>query len=327
MIVVTGGAGFIGSNVVASMEQATNADIVVADWLDAEKLPNIGRHRVRKVVSPDALFPFLDDHAKDIELIVHMGANSSTTDPDVDLVFHYNLDYSVRLWDWCAIHGCRLVYASSASTYGDGAAGFEDGQSRDFLKTLRPLNAYGISKHAFDMRIARWIEAGQKAPPQWAGLKFFNVYGPNEYHKGDMKSIIAKMVPEIERGGTVRLFRSHREGFADGEQMRDFVYVKDCIAVIDWLWQTPEVSGLFNVGSGKARSFLDLTRATFAALGVTPRIEFVDMPAYLRDRYQYFTKAPMAKLRAAGYDLPSTSLEDGVTDYVRGYLKGGLRYA
>ncbi|MGE0500573.1 MAG: ADP-glyceromanno-heptose 6-epimerase [Rhizobiaceae bacterium] len=327
MIVVTGGAGFIGSNVLASMETATNADLVVSDWVGAEKAPNIASRRVREIVSPDDLFDYLGDNAKDVEFVVHMGANSSTTDPDVDLVLHYNLDHSVRLWRWCVNHDCRLVYASSASTYGDGSTGFDDGQSRSHLKTLRPLNAYGISKHAFDMRIARWIEAGEKTPPQWAGLKFFNVYGPNEYHKGDMMSIVAKMVPEIERGSSVRLFRSHREGFADGEQMRDFVYVKDCSAVIDWLFHTPGVSGLFNVGSGRARSFLDLTRATFAAIGRKPDIDFVDMPVHLRDRYQYFTEAPLEKLRAAGYDRPATPLELGVADYVINYLKGGRRYA
>ena len=327
MIVVTGGAGFIGSNVLASMETSSNADLVVADWVDREKAPNIDPHRVKAVVTPDDLFDFLDDNATDVELVVHMGANSSTTDPDVDLVFHYNLDYSVRLWNWCTAHGCRLIYASSASTYGDGADGFEDGQSRDFLRTLRPLNAYGISKHAFDMRVARFVEAGAPTPPQWAGLKFFNVYGPNEYHKGDMKSIVAKMVQQIERGETVRLFRSHRDGFRDGEQMRDFVYVRDCTSVIDWLSRNPSVSGLFNVGSGTARSFLDLTKATFSALGVKPRIEFVDMPVHLRDRYQYFTEASLAKLRTAGYDRPSTALEAGVSDYVRTYLMGGPRYA
>ena len=187
-----------------------------------------------------------------------MGANSSTTDPDVDRVFHYNLDFTDRLWRWCAAHGVRLIYASSAATYGDGSGGFDDRQDHAFLTTLRPLNAYGLSKHAFDMRVARWLEEGQAAPPQWAALKFFNVYGPNEYHKGDMMSLVAKMVPAIERGDIVRLFRSHKTGFRDGEQLRDFLYVKDVIAVIDWLRANPGVDGIFNVGSGKARSFLDL---------------------------------------------------------------------
>lgn len=327
MIVITGGAGFIGSNVLSAMSKASNAELAVCDWVDQEKQPNIAGHRVGETVSPDRLFEFLGDRGRDIELIVHMGANSSTTDPDVDLVFHYNLDFSVRLWNWCTTNRCRLIYASSASTYGDGAAGFDDGESRAHLLTLRPLNAYGISKHAFDMRIARWVEAGAPRPPQWAGLKFFNVYGPNEYHKGEMKSVIAKMVPQIEGGGTVRLFRSHRPDFRDGEQMRDFVYVRDCIDLIDWLTRTPTISGLFNVGSGKARTFLDLTRAVFSALGQEPRIEFIDMPLHLRERYQYFTEAPLTKLRAAGYEQPTTSLEDGVADYVRRYLKGGLRYA
>ncbi len=327
MIVITGGAGFIGSNVLSALSQTSNAELVVCDWVDAGKRPNLEQHRVSEIVSPDSLFEFLGDRGKDVELIVHMGANSSTTDPDVDLVLHYNLDFSAKLWSWCATHEVRLIYASSASTYGDGSGGFDDGESRAHLLTLRPLNAYGISKHAFDMRIARWSETGAPRPPQWAGLKFFNVYGPNEYHKGEMRSVIAKMAPEIERGDTVKLFRSHKAGYRDGEQMRDFVYVRDCISVIDWLTRNPKVSGLFNVGSGRARSFLDLTRAIFAALGQQPRIEFIDMPEHLRDRYQYFTEAPLAKLRAAGYDRPATALEEGIADYVQRYLKGGLRYA
>ncbi|QEN12691.1 ADP-glyceromanno-heptose 6-epimerase [Mycolicibacterium sp. ELW1] len=325
MIVVTGGAGFIGSNVVASVE--AEDDIAVCDWIDDDKRPNLAAHRVNEVVSPDSLFEFLADRASDIEFVIHMGANSSTTDPDVDRVFHYNLDFSDALWRWCVAQRVRLIYASSASTYGDGSGGFEDRQDREFLTTLRPLNAYGLSKHAFDMRVARWIEEEQPTPPQWAGLKFFNVYGPNEYHKGDMMSLVAKMVPVIERGEVVRLFRSHKPGYRDGEQLRDFVYVKDVIAVIDWLRANPGVNGLFNVGSGKARSFLDLTLATFDALGAEPRIEFVDMPEHLRDRYQYFTEAPLDKIRSAGFERPATGLEEGVRDYVLGYLKDGRGYA
>lgn len=326
MIVITGGAGFIGSNILAAFSRSTNTKIAVCDWVTAKNRPNIESHRVWEVVSPDELFPFLDNHAGEIELIIHMGANSSTTDPDVDLVFHYNLEFSSRLWQWCCTNTCRLIYASSAATYGDGSLGFADNEDRETLKTLRPLNAYGISKHAFDMRIARWIEAGEPTPPQWAGLKFFNVYGPNEYHKGDMMSIVAKMVPQIESGETVRLFRSHRPDFKDGEQLRDFVYVKDCIAAIEWLVETPDVSGLFNIGSGKARSFLDLTKAVFSALETEPRIEFIDMPVHLRERYQYFTEAPLSKLRNAGYDRPTTALEHGVSDYVKNYLSNGFRY-
>ncbi len=326
MIVVTGGAGFIGSNVVAALGLDDVHDVAVCDWIDDAKQPNIALHHVKDVVSPDSFFAFLEGRTGDVEIIIHMGANSSTTDPDVDRVLHYNLEFTDRLWRWCAAHGVRLIYASSASTYGDGSGGFEDRQEHAFLTTLRPLNAYGLSKHAFDMRAARWLAEGQPAPPQWAGLKFFNVYGPNEYHKGDMMSLVAKMVPVIERRETVRLFRSHRAGFRDGEQLRDFVYVKDVIAVIDWLRANPDVNGLFNVGSGKARSFLDLALSTFAALGIEPEIEYVDMPEHLRERYQYFTEAPLQKLRSAGFDRPMTGLEEGVTDYVQGYLQGGRRY-
>lgn len=325
MIVVTGGAGFIGSNIVAAFD-GYDESLVVCDWVDADKQPNIATRRVMDVVSPDSLFDYLDAHAADVEIIIHMGANSSTTDPDVDRVLHYNLDFSDRLWRWCATHQTRFIYASSAATYGDGSSGFEDLQDRAFLATLRPLNAYGLSKHAFDMRVARWLEEGQAAPPQWAGLKFFNVFGPNEYHKGDMMSLVAKTAPVIERGETVRLFRSHKAGVRDGEQLRDFVYVKDVIAVVDWLRENPGVNGLFNVGSGKARSFLDLTLATFAALDAEPKIEYIDMPVHLRERYQYFTEAPIWKLRDAGFESPMTDLEEGIADYVQGYLRGGRRY-
>jgi ADP-L-glycero-D-manno-heptose 6-epimerase len=327
VIVVTGGAGFIGSNVVAAIESSSNTEITICDWVDGAKRPNIATRRVKETVSPDAFFEFLGDARTDIELVIHMGANSSTTDPDVDQVLRYNLEFSDRLWRWCAASAVRLIYASSASTYGDGGEGFEDREDREFLLGLRPLNAYGISKHAFDLRVARSVAGAEPAPPQWAGLKFFNVYGPNEYHKGDMQSLVAKMAPVIEGGGTVKLFRSHKPDYRDGEQLRDFVYVKDAVSVVEWLRATPGISGLFNVGSGRARSFLDLAHAIFAALDLPPAIEFVDMPEHLRERYQYFTEAPLGKLRAAGYTQPATSLEAGVSDYVRTYLRGGLRYA
>jgi ADP-L-glycero-D-manno-heptose 6-epimerase len=224
------------------------------------------------------------------------------------------------LWRWCTDNGSRFIYASSAATYGGGEAGFVDDDDPVALARLRPLNAYGWSKHLFDRWVARQLARGLPRPAQWAGLKFFNVYGPNEYHKGSMKSVVAQIFPRAVAGDAVRLFRSHRPEYADGGQLRDFVWVGDCVRVVDWLLRTPTANGLLNVGTGVARSFADLAAAVFAALDREPRIEFVDTPEEIRDRYQYFTQADTAKLRAAGFAEPFTALEDGVGRYVLDYL-------
>jgi ADP-L-glycero-D-manno-heptose 6-epimerase len=227
---------------------------------------------------------------------------------------------TLDLLQWCTNAGKRLIYASSAATYGDGSAGFDDDPSCEALSRLRPLNAYGWSKHFVDRRVARLARNGMPLPPQWAGLKFFNVYGPNEYHKGSMRSVIAQNFPAVQRGEAVRLFRSRRPDYPDGGQVRDFIYVKDCVAVISWLLANPAVRGLFNVGTGMARSWLDLANALFSAANRPPRIEFIDMPPQLVEKYQYFTQARVERLRAAGYREPFTSLEQGVADYVQQYL-------
>jgi ADP-L-glycero-D-manno-heptose 6-epimerase len=320
MILVTGGAGFIGSNIVARLVEA-GREVVVVDRLGTDdKWRNLAKHPLRDLVKPEALFGLLAREAKAIEAIVHMGAISSTTERDVDLIIENNLRLSIDLWEWCAIHKVRLIYASSAATYGDGAEGFEDDGTSGALAKLKPLNPYGWSKHAFDRRVAGDVEAGRPRPPQWAGLKFFNVYGPNEYHKGTMKSVVAHMYPDIIAQGRVSLFKSHHPDYADGGQLRDFVSVNDAADIVLWLLAEEGVNGLFNVGTGKARSFADLARATFAALGREPEIHYRDMPESLRARYQYFTEAKMDRLRAAGYIKPPTALEDGVADYVRHYL-------
>ncbi|MBI1207647.1 MAG: ADP-glyceromanno-heptose 6-epimerase [Azospirillum sp.] len=321
MIIVTGGAGFIGSNLVAALEARGHADLVVCDRLGSEdKWRNLAKRELRAIVPPEGLFAFLDANRGAVEVIFHMGAISATTETDADLILANNFVLSQELWQWCADHAVRLVYASSAATYGDGAAGFDDDGSIAALGRLRPLNAYGWSKHLFDRRVARAVGDREPAPPQWAGLKFFNVYGPNEYHKGDMASVVSKLHPVITAGEPARLFRSHRPDYADGGQTRDFVWVGDCVAVMLWLLNTPAVSGLFNVGSGCARSFLDLALATFDAAGIEPQVEYFDMPEEIRDKYQYFTQAETARLRAAGFAAPLTSLEDGIRQYVRGYL-------
>ncbi|WP_287897734.1 ADP-glyceromanno-heptose 6-epimerase [Brevundimonas sp.] len=322
MIVVTGGAGFIGSNIVARLTAETAYDVVVCDRLetaDLAKWRNLAKHAVADLWAPEALFEQLERHAARVEAVVHMGAISSTTEPDADLILTTNFTLSRDLWDWCAIRGVRMIYASSAATYGDGEAGFNDDDDAKSLSQLRPLNAYGYSKLLFDQYAVREADRG-RAPPQWAGLKFFNVYGPNEGHKGGMKSVVAQIWPKVAAGETVSLFRSHNPAYPDGGQLRDFVYVDDVVDIVDWLLRSPEVSGVFNAGSGQARSFADLARATFAAAGREPAIDYVDMPEVIRDRYQYFTQARMDRVRAAGFGGQSTPLEEGVRRYVQDFL-------
>jgi ADP-L-glycero-D-manno-heptose 6-epimerase len=321
MIVVTGGAGFIGSNLVATLEQQGVSAIAVCDRFGSDdKWRNLSRRELRALVTPERLFEFLDSHADQIEVIYHLGAISSTTETDVDLILQNNFTLSVDLWHWCTRHYVRLVYASSAATYGDGSEGFDDDGSLEGLARLQPLNAYGWSKHAFDRYVARAVAEGARTPPQWAGLKFFNVYGPNEYHKGEQASVISRLYPAIRSGQPARLFRSHRPDYQDGGQLRDFIWVEDCVQVMLWLGETRVVSGLFNVGTGKARSFLDLALATFRAADMEPTIEYIDMPESLRNRYQYFTQAQMERLRQVGYQAPFASLEDGIDRYVRTHL-------
>jgi ADP-L-glycero-D-manno-heptose 6-epimerase len=319
MIIVTGAAGFIGSNLVAGLNDMGRDDIVLVDHLGSDaKWRNIAKRRFLDFVFPEDLESRLASlsHA---DAVFHMGGISSTTATDADEIMRTNFQLSVRLWDWCARSGTPLVYASSAATYGSGGAGFEDLESADHLAKLRPLNLYGWSKHAFDRWALARSVAGH-APPFWAGLKFFNVYGPNEYHKGDMQSLVAKNFRHVVAGHPVTLFKSHRADFRDGEQLRDFVYVADCVAVMLWLLERRPQPGLFNLGTGRARSFVDLMRAIGKALGREVTLEFRDMPEAIRPNYQYFTEANMQKLREAGYARDFHSLEDGVADYVGRFL-------
>lgn len=326
MYVITGGAGFIGSNVIAGLA-ARGAEVLVCDWLRSdERWRNIAKHEVADVIAPEALLNWLGEHSDTVQAVIHMGANSSTTETDVDVIVRQNVRASLDLLDWCTRAGKRFIYASSAATYGDGSSGFDDASDRASLAKLRPLNAYGWSKHLVDRRISVLRERGEPLPPQCVGLKFFNVYGPNEYHKGSMMSVVARNFEPVRRGEPMRLFRSYRREYGDGGQLRDFVYVRDCVEVILWLLDNPSVSGLFNVGSGTARSWLELAHALFVAAGREPRVEFIDMPAALVEKYQYFTEARLQRLRSAGYVKPFTSLEAGVGDFVRQYLAGEDRY-
>ncbi len=319
MLLVTGGAGFIGSNVVAALNEAGRTDIAVNDVLGADgKWRNLAKRQVADVVSPADLFGWLD--GRKLDAVIHMGAISDTTATDADLVMENNFRTSMRLLDWCTGARVPFIYASSAATYGDGTEGFSDDWSPASLQKLKPMNLYGWSKQLFDQAVAERFAKNEKLPPQWAGLKFFNVFGPNEYHKGEMMSLVAKRFDDAKAGRTVRLFKSHRPGIGDGEQRRDFIYVDDAIAVMRWLMQTPQVSGIFNVGTGKARSFRDLISALFRALGLEPKIEYVDMPENIRGQYQYFTEAKVDHLLNAGYNAGFTSLEDGVKRYVTQYL-------
>ena len=325
MLLVTGGAGFIGSNVVAAPNDAGRADVAVCDFLGSDgKWRNLAKRQLVDVVPPAQLVSWLD--GRKLDAIIHMGAISETTATDGDLVIETNFRLSTRLLDWCTENRTPFIYASSAATYGDGEEGFVDDASLDALKKLRPLNLYGWSKQLFDLLVVERIKQGAQMPPHWAGLKFFNVFGPNEYHKGAMMSVVAKRFDDIKTAKPVQLFKSHRGGIADGDQRRDFIYVEDVVRVILWLLASGNVNGIFNVGTGKARSFRDLIVAAYGALGISPNIEYIDMPVQIRNSYQYFTQASVDRLQAAGYNGGFTSLEDAVGVYVRNFLDQPDRY-
>jgi ADP-L-glycero-D-manno-heptose 6-epimerase len=317
MILVTGGAGFIGS-CLHSQLYARGIETIICDRLGSHgKWRNIARHPPARIIAPDELDDWLDTHPP-LEAIVHMAAVSQTLATDGDHVWQTNVELSLKLWQWCAHRGVRFIYASSAATSGDGEAGFDDDPAQ--LPRLAPMNLYGWSKHVFDLRVMDMLRRGAPRPPQWAGLKFFNVYGPNEYHKGNMISVVKVKYDEIAEGRPPTLFRSNNPDLADGTQQRDFIHVSDVVDVMLWLLDNPGIDGLFNVGTGVARTYLDLAHAVCDAAGVARQVEFVAMPAELKPQYQSFTQARIERLRAAGYTAPFKTLEDGINSYVRRYL-------
>jgi ADP-L-glycero-D-manno-heptose 6-epimerase len=325
MLLVTGGAGFIGSNVVAALNDAGRADVVISDLLGHDgKWRNLAKRQLADFVPPAELMGWLKGGK--LDAVIHLGAISETTATDGDLVIETNFRFSLRLLDWCTATATPFIYASSAATYGDGTQGFADDPSLPALKRLRPMNLYGWSKQLFDLAVAERVKRGDRLPPQCVGLKFFNVFGPNEYHKGAMASVLARRFDDIKAGRPVQLFKSHRVGIADGDQRRDFIYIDDVVRVMMWLLATPSVSGLFNVGTGKARSFKDLIVSAYAALGSRPDLQYIDMPEAIRGSYQYFTESEVDRLRGAGYNGGFTALEDAVALYVKNYLDAADRF-
>lgn len=327
-IVVTGAAGFIGSCMTGYLnEQGFENLILVDEFYEDEKELNLHKKKYTVRVERENFFEWLNIEKPDIKFVFHLGARTDTTEFDYAVHQHLNVDYSQSIWKYCTQYNIPLVYASSAATYGGGEMGYAD--DHEIIEKLQPLNPYGISKNEFD----KWAIQQKDLPPFWAGLKFFNVYGPNEYHKARMASMIFHGFHQVKKNGFVKLFKSHKEGFADGEQLRDFIYVKDVIKMCYWFIEVSQQptnyrpqNGIYNIGTGKARSFNDLVKATFAALDMNMEIKYIDMPEDIRDKYQYFTEAEMEKIRIAGYTSPLYTLEEGVGDYVKNYLVNNRYY-
>ena len=321
MIIITGAAGFIGSCMVGYFNRKGRTNIVLVDDFGREdKQANFNTKQFTSKVERSKFITWLKDCDESIESIIHLGARTDTTEFDTTIFDELNLNYSKAIWQFCAEHNVPLIYASSAATYGLGELGFDD--NHNIINELKPLNPYGDSKNDFD----KWALQQTSSPPHWYGLKFFNVYGPNEYHKGRMASVILHTFRQVSTTAAMKLFRSHNSDYKDGHQLRDFIYVEDVLKVIDFLFENQPESGLYNLGTGKARTFLDLATATFTALGKEPNISYIDTPADIRDKYQYFTEANMEKLKQAGYGEDFTELEDGVKEYVQRYLVEGRYY-
>ena len=321
MIIVTGAAGFIGSCLVSFLNKKGRQDIVlVDDFTHVGKNKNLNGKQFLEQVDRNVFFEWLIGKEVQIETVFHIGARTDTTEFDKTIFDELNVSYSQKIWSFCTEYDIPLIYASSAATYGLGELGYED--NHDIIEALKPLNPYGESKNEFD----KWVLKQQKQPPFWAGLKFFNVFGPNEYHKARMASVIFHAFNQIQTNGKVKLFRSHNSDYKDGGQLRDFIYVKDLLNMINYLWESKPASGLYNIGTGKAHTFLDLANGVFKTLNLESNIDFIDTPIDIRDKYQYFTEANMDKLLETGYDKGFTSFENSIADYVQNYLVNGRYY-
>ncbi|MDX2073702.1 MAG: ADP-glyceromanno-heptose 6-epimerase [Alphaproteobacteria bacterium] len=320
-ILVTGGAGFIGSNLVAALLARGTHHVVVCDHFGTDdKWRNLAKHPVFEIIPPEQIFDWLEFNRSQVDVVFHLASISSTTEKDIDLILKHNFQLSLKLWRWCNVRSVRLIYASSSATYGGGEHGFDDSIDLAYLQKLQPLSGYGWSKHLFDMHVAGCVARGEINLPQWIGLKTFNTYGPNEYHKGDQQSVITKVASHAMQAGTVKIFRSYNPQYADGEQQRDMIYIKDVVRVLLWCMDYPRISGLFNCGTGQASTFNQMARGIFSALGAAPRISYSDMPEGLLTKYQYYTQANMQKLRSVGFAEEFTPLEAGIKDYMQNYL-------
>lgn len=322
-IVITGGAGFLGSNLAHHLTASGKYRIIIVDTLGSGgQWQNLVRVPADEIVTPSNFFYWLEDYGDTVDAIFHLGGVSATTEQDVGLIMESNHQYPLLLWRWCAEHGKRFFYASSGEVYGAGELGFDDALDLVALRQLRPLNPNGWSKKLFDLYTAQAAHRGEPTPVQWAGLRFFNLYGPNEYHKGPQRSVMLQIYEDASKGVPAKLFRSGNTQYPDGGQKRDFTYVKDAVKVMAWLLENPKVSGIFNVGTGAARAFNELAHTVFATLGKTPAIKYVDMPSHVVERqYQYYTEAKLDRLRGAGYQDDFISLEDGAKDYIQNYLQ------
>lgn len=320
--VITGAAGFIGSCLLSRLNIVSDKELVIVDAFEQKgaQIANLADKRWALKIEREAFLDWFQENSGEVEMVYHIGARTDTTEFDKAIFDQLNVSYSKRVWEICSLAGIPLIYASSAATYGLGEQGYNDAHT--VVDGLQPLNPYGWSKQEFD----QWVLQQQTAPPFWAGLKFFNVYGPNEYHKGRMASVVFHAFNQITKSGQVKLFRSHRPDFADGAQSRDFIYVMDVVDVIEWLSANQPTSGLYNLGTGEARPFLDLATSTFTAMGREPKIVYIDTPEDIRETYQYFTEAEMGKLREVGYSAEFTSLEAGITEYVQRFLLSNRHY-